>query len=368
MQNTPILTLREIFQIHEGKVSDKWSSYLDEYERLFCEFKQSSISLLEIGVQNGGSMEIWGKYFTNARSLTGCDINEKCRNLKFDDERITVIVGDANSDLIQSKIEGISEQFDIIIDDGSHKSGDIVKSFARYFPKLTKGGVFLAEDLHCSYWKDFEGGLFDPLSSMTFFKDLSDIVNHEHWGIPEARKVLLETYRLGYGVEFAEQDLAEIKSIEFLNSICVVRKKEQNNSGLGVRCRSGLSAEVFSLEKLPSNTATITLTPDQTGNTWSQSEWFRERVQIAQASMEITDLAAEISRLKREFDEKQVQLDERQAQLDERQAQLDGLKSALNQADRQIEILKHNISLRENSISWRLTSPLRAIKDVFTAK
>ncbi len=339
---------------HRGKVSDKWSSYLDEYQRLFRELKDRPVSLLEIGVQNGGSLEIWAKYFSNARVLTGCDINENCRKLTFDDHRIAVFVGDANSDAIQTAIVGRSADFDIIIDDGSHRSGDIVKSFARYFPLLNRGGIFLAEDLHCSYWRDFEGGLFDPLSSISFFKDLSDIVNHEHWGIPEARKALLEPYAVAYGVAFPEQDLAEIHSVEFLNSICVVRKKTGEQPGLGVRCRAGVSAEVFSPEEPATSSGPIDVVPDQSGNTWSRSGLFKERGAAAGTAKEISDLNAEIGRLTREADE--------------RQAQLAGVLFDLNQATRQIEKLKHTLALRESSVSWRLTSPLRAIKDVLSRK
>jgi hypothetical protein len=352
MQHTSVSTLLEISQAHCGKVSDKWSSYLDEYQRLFRELKDQPVSLLEIGVQNGGSLEIWAKYFANARCLTGCDINEKCRKLTFDDPRIAVFVGDANSDAIQSAIARRSPQFDIIIDDGSHKSGDIVKSFARYFPLLNRGGIFLAEDLHCSYWRDFEGGLFDPLSSIAFFKDLADIVNHEHWGIPETRAVLLERYSLAYGVDLSEQTLAGIQSVEFLNSICIVRKKTDEQTGLGFRRRAGVSAEVFSPEAPTAGFGSAGLAPDQSGNTWSRSALFKERAAFAGTAKEISDLNAEIGRLNREAEE--------------RQAQLAGVLFELSQATRKIDNLKHTLALRESSISWKLTSPLRAIKDALS--
>lgn len=354
MRNTSTSTLREVSEAHQGKVSDKWSSYLDEYDRLFRDFKDRAVSLLEIGVQNGGSLEIWAKYFANARYLTGCDINENCRKLTFDDPRVAVFVGDANSDAIQAAITRRIADFDIIIDDGSHRSGDIVKSFARYFPMLNRGGIFLAEDLHCSYWRDFEGGLFDPLSSIAFFKDLADIVNHEHWGIPEARKALLETYAIAYGADFAEANLAEIQSVEFLNSICVVRKKADPGTGLGVRCRAGVSAEVFSPEQPAAGSGTVDLTSDQSSNTWSRSVLFRERAEAAGPAKEISDLNVEIGRLTRERDERQVQL---------ARALFD-----VSQASRQIEKLKYSLALRESSISWKLTAPLRAIKDALSRK
>ena len=359
MQNTSAVTLRDLHEAHHGKVSDKWSSYLDEYQRLFLEFQDQPVSLLEIGIQNGGSMEIWAKYFWSATSLTGCDINERCRNLTFEDPRIGVVVGDANSDAVQNEIVRRSPRFDIIIDDGSHKSGDIVKSFARYFPLLNRGGIFLAEDLHCSYWRDFEGGLFDPLSSLAFFKDLSDIINHEHWGIPEARNALLETYGSAYGVEFAEPALAGIQSVEFLNSICVVRKAKDGQGGLGARRLSGIAAEVFSPEDPAEGTGSTNRVPDQNGNIWSQPAQFKERALAGDAAKEINRLKAEISALN-------GGISRLCGERDEKQIRLAGAMYDLGQANRQIEKLKHTLSLRESSISWKLTAPLRAIQDAFS--
>lgn len=354
MQHTSTSTLWELSKAHKGKVSDKWSSYLDEYQRLFQAYQDLPVALLEIGIQNGGSMEIWGKYFGKATSLTGCDINEKCRALTFEDPRIAVIVGDANSDAIQAEIVRRSGRFDIIIDDGSHKSGDIVKSFARYFPLLNPGGIFLAEDLHCSYWGDFEGGLFDPLSSIAFFKDLSDIVNHEHWGIPEQRKALLAPYCAAYQTEFAEEDLAGIQSVEFLNSICVVKKKSKENRGLGIRCLSGTSAEVFPPTGPGNEAGAMHQAPDQSGNPWSRSALFRDRAASAGTAKEISDLNTGIARLT--------------AERDAMHAQLAAAIFEAGQANRRAEKLNHELSLRESSLSWRITAPLRAITGAFSRK
>jgi hypothetical protein len=73
-------------------------------------------------------------------------------------------------------------------------SSDIIKSFALYFPRLAEGGLFIAEDLHCSYWEEFEGGLFDRNSSISFFKSLADIVNFQHWGVSKTRTQLLNHF------------------------------------------------------------------------------------------------------------------------------------------------------------------------------
>src|SRR5947209_9549052 len=61
-----VTTLLSIARRHRGKVSDKWESYFSTYEALFQPLRTKPISLLEIGVQNGGSLEIWARYLPHA--------------------------------------------------------------------------------------------------------------------------------------------------------------------------------------------------------------------------------------------------------------------------------------------------------------
>lgn len=61
--------------------------------------------------------------------------------------------------------------FDIIIDDGSHVSSDIIRTFALYFPKLKSGGTYIIEDLHASYWESHQGALNYSFSSIEFLKN-----------------------------------------------------------------------------------------------------------------------------------------------------------------------------------------------------
>lgn len=232
-------TLRELYAAHAGKVSDKWSSYLSEYDRLFEPFRTRPVCLLEIGVQNGGSLEIWSQYFGNASDLIGCDIDPQCAQLVYTDPRIEVIVGGVNAPVTGAQLLRRCPRFDIIIDDGSHFPADVIKSFALYFPRLSDGGIFVVEDLHCSYWKLFDGGLLAPSSTISFFKRLADVINHEHWGLPRLRADILRGRLAKYGCEFDAESLAHVHSVEFVNSMCVVRKAPQAENQLGHRVVAG---------------------------------------------------------------------------------------------------------------------------------
>ncbi|MCF5673561.1 class I SAM-dependent methyltransferase [Pseudomonas syringae] len=227
------MSLAQLYAAHEGFVSDKWDIYLSEYERLFNRLRLEPVSVLEIGVQNGGSVEIWNKYFPNATSIIGCDINPQCDQLTYSSDKIAIIIGDIKDVHTRSAIYAISTTLDIIIDDGSHTSSDIIEAFGCLFPCLKQGGIFVAEDLHCSYWGEWEGGLYNPSSSMAFFKVLADIINYEHWELDLSRTQALQPF--GISSALCEELLAEIHSVEFVNSMCIITRRPIEQNVLGVR-------------------------------------------------------------------------------------------------------------------------------------
>lgn len=334
--------LTALYKEHSGKVSDKWTIYLGEYERLFSEYRSQAINLLEVGVQNGGSLEIWGKYFPNAVNLIGCDINPNCANLSYDDSRVTVLVGDVNSDEIEDQVVDKAPSFDVIIDDGSHTSSDIIKSFSRYFPYLKNGGIFVVEDLHCSYWQEFEGGLFDPLSAISFFKRLTDVVSHEHWGVDKKRSEVLKGFYDKYHIQINDDLLAHVHSIEFINSICVIRKSKPQKNILGERIVAGMEAEVMPVILEKKNSHNVALA--QAGNNWSEC-----KVPPDEA---FTSLSALIS-------EAEKQLKILSGELAGKESQLEILSSELVEKEGQLAVLSRQLTEIYQSSIWKLTHPLR---------
>src|SRR5262249_1865342 len=137
------------------------------------------------------SLEIYDQFFPNAKMIVGVDIEKLCAGLAYESDRVSVIVGDAGDRNTKERILQLSDRFDVIVDDGSHKSGDIIEAFLLYFPLLVPGGIYVVEDLVCSYWQGWEGGLFHERSSLAFFKTLVEVVNAEHWGIKQGPRDLL---------------------------------------------------------------------------------------------------------------------------------------------------------------------------------
>ena len=262
-------SLFDLLSNHKGKYSDKWKSYIDFYWNLFSPIKDQKLDILEIGIENGGSLEIWAQFFPNAGKIMGYDIDPKCGTLTFDDSRIQVSIGDSSSKEAGANIENSTSNLGIVIDDGSHKSSDIIRSFLLFFPQLRPGGLYVIEDLHTSYWSDWEGGISYPSSAMQFLKLLTDSTNFSHWGLESKRIDLFE------GMEFVddylnEETLAEIESVWFADSFCVVKKRDETYQGLGVRVGSGsiTNVEPEALEFK----GTKLVSPDETGKRFSKPQ------------------------------------------------------------------------------------------------
>lgn len=365
-------TIEQLYREHSGKVSDKWSLYLDTYERLFAPYRDRPIRLLEIGIQNGGSLEIWAKYFPAAERLIGCDIDPLCNLLRYEDPRISVIVGDAGEPRTQQAVLSLSPVFDLVIDDGSHRSGDIVKAFAGYFERIVDGGLFVAEDLHCSYFGAWEGGLFDPYSSMTFFKHLADVVNHQHWGVPRSRAALLEGFAARYGRSFPEAVLESVHSVEFVNSIAVVRKRPARENALGVRVIAG-SVEQVVPGHLPLQGSAPAF-GDEGGNPWStrerppaetiaptEDELAACRSELARTQASLEAVSTEAQALRTRVTVLDAEGAARGAELKElRRAVADTGRQAAELSQRVAALSTEVVALR-SSTSWRVTAPLRGV-------
>jgi SAM-dependent methyltransferase len=219
--------LRDIFNSHNGNAADKWDSYLSVYDKWFSLYRDLPINLLEIGVQNGGSLEVWAKYFLNAKVIVGCDINLKCNQIVFQDSRIHLVIGDINDFNTQTQIANEVPSFDIIIDDGSHYSSDIISTFKSLYPLLAHGGLYIIEDLHCSYWSDWQGGLWQSNSAIEFLKILVDILNIESWGVD----IPADKYIKRYSNKVKPNHYFEMDSISFYKSMCIISKGKCNKIG-----------------------------------------------------------------------------------------------------------------------------------------
>ena len=131
---------------------------------------------------------------------------------------------------------------------------------------MNDDGIYIVEDLHCSYWKEHSGGLFFPISSISFFKKIVDIINFEHWGIKKNIDWFLKPFSYNYKIELNHVNFETINSIEFINSMCVLRK---NKNKLGEVVKKGKTSEIApEIADMSSDDFQISKT-FQEKNTWS---------------------------------------------------------------------------------------------------
>jgi len=69
---------------------------------------------------------------------------------------------------------------DILIDDGGHRMDQQIATFEELFPHISERGIYLCEDLHTSYWKEYDAGYRDPGSFIEYSKRLIDQLNAWH--------------------------------------------------------------------------------------------------------------------------------------------------------------------------------------------
>jgi hypothetical protein len=109
---------------------------------------------MEVGVQNGGSLELWEKYFGNENcEIFGVDINPVCATLGVG----RVFIGNQEDPALWAKIKLEVPPLDIFIDDGSHTFAAQKCTFDCMFPHVAPGGIYLVEDTHSSYMPPFGG-------------------------------------------------------------------------------------------------------------------------------------------------------------------------------------------------------------------
>lgn len=143
-------------------------SYLPLYEQLLAHLMgPQNVALVEIGVLEGRSLEMWRQWFTERKpvghvTILGFDNDPRCRWKEITKE--PVCFRDATS---RVEVDRVFDDggLDVVIDDGSHKVEDQILSMCWFWPKLKQGGLYIIEDIQPGMDKWFgsllNGMIFD---------------------------------------------------------------------------------------------------------------------------------------------------------------------------------------------------------------
>jgi hypothetical protein len=129
---------------------DKWHHYFEIYERHLARLRPASPTMLEIGVQGGGSLEMWRQYFGNSAHIYGMDIDPSVQ--RHEDIATKIFIGDQANAGVLRDVLAQTGPLDLVIDDGGHTANQQITSFEAIYPTLTENGIYLIEDTHTSLW------------------------------------------------------------------------------------------------------------------------------------------------------------------------------------------------------------------------
>lgn len=170
--------LEKYFANNTGRRITKWKHYFEIYDRHFSRFRDTDVHVVEFGVSQGGSLQMWKHYFGARCKIFGVDINPECKNLE--EERIQIFIGDQEDRQFLRSLPERVPRIDILIDDGGHTMRQQICTFEELFPHVHAHGVYLCEDLHTSYWPKFGGGWKKRGTFMEYSKSLVDQLHAWH--------------------------------------------------------------------------------------------------------------------------------------------------------------------------------------------
>jgi cephalosporin hydroxylase len=167
--------LTDHFLANDGRLIRKWMHYFDIYHRHFQPYRNKPVTIVEFGVEHGGSLQMWKSYFGPQARIVGVDINPQCAHLG--ESQIEIVIGDQEDRQFLKSLANKVGDIDVLIEDGGHTMIQQIATFEELWPNIVDGGVLLMEDLHTSYWPKYDGGL---RREGTFIEYAKKLVDQQH--------------------------------------------------------------------------------------------------------------------------------------------------------------------------------------------
>lgn len=172
------MSLYSEFLNNRKRIAHKWTHYFPVYERYLSSFQNKSVTLIEIGCGEGGSLQLWKGYLGPYARIIGIDIRPECK--AYEEDQINIYIGDqADTSFLAAILEETGPP-DIVIDDGGHTMHQMRISFDFLYPRLSKFGIYIIEDVHTAYWEEYGGKFRDAGNIIEYAKSLVDRLNADH--------------------------------------------------------------------------------------------------------------------------------------------------------------------------------------------
>ena len=143
--------------------------------RNFKSYINKDLVLLEIGVNSGGSIDMWKQYFGAGLKYIGVDISPWVYEHFHDPSAgVHIYTGSQENRTFLEYLAKSIPDVDILIDDGGHTMKQQILTLKMTFSKVKDGGLYLCEDVETSYVPYYGGGLRRKGSFIEFAKILID--------------------------------------------------------------------------------------------------------------------------------------------------------------------------------------------------
>ena len=155
---------------------DTVHSYLDLYNNLLLDKKNTAKNVLEVGIQHGGSIKLWSDFFTNA-TVHGLDITNGSNivaDIKNNDKIILYTDTDAyNEDIFNRLFLNNGLKFDFLLDDGPQTLESMIQFINLYSKVMTDDGILIIEDVQDISWiETLKNAVPEELKQYIFVYDL----------------------------------------------------------------------------------------------------------------------------------------------------------------------------------------------------
>jgi cephalosporin hydroxylase len=148
-----------LVEIADNSRTDKNTthSYLPLYQQLLINKKENAKNVLEVGIQQGGSIKLWSDFFTNA-TVYGLDlmhINDVWEGIKNNEKIILLTSTDAyDEQFFKTNLLYKNIKFDFILDDGPHTLDSMKRFIKLYSQLMVDDGILIIEDVQHWEWID----------------------------------------------------------------------------------------------------------------------------------------------------------------------------------------------------------------------
>jgi hypothetical protein len=151
------VTLTDLCRLAEKYGTDKAGYYTPFYSLLLDRRRPYVQAVLEIGIGTpaamahipgykiGASLRMWRDYFPNAQ-IFGAD--KDIAALFVDDRIKTLLCDQSNEYELLRMADRVAVPLDLIVDDGSHRPDDQIRTALTLLPKLVEGGIYIVEDVN----------------------------------------------------------------------------------------------------------------------------------------------------------------------------------------------------------------------------